>query len=266
MTASAGVPGSFSYNPAPFLSSMPGSAGNSLGHIHSLFYSNRLLRGHHSHHDLRQQGHAQLPAQRLPLPHTGDPFPASVSITGSGNDISPALSLGGVSPTLNYYQGSGTAGASPPATPPTSTGTYTVVASFAGSSNYLAVESNPVSFTISIGAPKLGLTSTSSSALYGQPITFTATVTAGDAPTGTITFLDNGTPLGTAPLTGPGFATLTISFLAPGPHSITATYSGDSHYSSADSGPASASISQASTTISFVPTPVLRRRKLSPKT
>ena len=70
----------------------------------------------------------------------------------------------------------------------------------------------------------------------GSRLTFTATVIAGDAPTGTITFLDNGTTLGTVPLGGSGSATLTTSLLAPGSHSITATYSGDSQYASATPG------------------------------
>jgi hypothetical protein len=62
----------------------------------------------------------------------------------------------------------------------------------------------------------------------GQPVTFTATVTAagGGTPTGTVTFYDNGTPIGTAPLDSNGQATLTISSLGAGSHSITATYSG----------------------------------------
>jgi hypothetical protein len=62
----------------------------------------------------------------------------------------------------------------------------------------------------------------------GQPVTFTATVTAsgGGTPTGSVTFLDLGTPLGTVPLDSNGQATLTTSSLSAGTHSITAVYLG----------------------------------------
>ncbi|HVM01306.1 MAG TPA: Ig-like domain-containing protein [Acidimicrobiales bacterium] len=60
----------------------------------------------------------------------------------------------------------------------------------------------------------------------GQPVTFTSTVTApgGGAPTGQVTFLGDGTPLGTVTLTN-GQATLTAT-LSPGSHTITAVYLG----------------------------------------
>ncbi len=66
----------------------------------------------------------------------------------------------------------------------------------------------------------------------GQSVTFTATVggtLASPAATGTVTFADGSTPLGTVPVSG-GKATLTTSALAFGSHSITATYSGDPTY------------------------------------
>ena len=167
--------------------------------------------------------------------YNGYPFPASVMITGSGADVSPASSLGDVTPILTYYEGSSTSGTSLGATPPTAVGTYTVVASFAGAANYLSAQSAPVSFTIGVGVPTVTLTSSTSSAVYGQTVTLIASVTAGNSPTGTVTFIDNGTPLGTVPLSASGSATLTTSLLATGSNSITANYSGDSLFVSATS-------------------------------
>jgi hypothetical protein len=46
-------------------------------------------------------------------------------------------------------------------------------------------------------------------------------------PTGTVTFLDNGTAIGTGILNGAGVATFTTSTLAVGSHNITANASGD---------------------------------------
>ena len=72
------------------------------------------------------------------------------------------------------------------------------------------------------------------------PSRLTATITGSDParqPTGTVTFLEGTTTLGSAAVTG-GVATLDI-VLPPGPHNIVARYSGDTTDSTVDS-PASA--------------------------
>ena len=77
---------------------------------------------------------------------------------------------------------------------------------------------------------------------FGEPVTFTATVSAATPgagiPTGTVTFLDNGTLLGTAPVpSGNGPATLlTWSLSAGSTHSITAVYGGDTNFTGTTSG------------------------------
>jgi hypothetical protein len=81
-----------------------------------------------------------------------------------------------------------------------------------------------------------GLTSAPDPSGFGQPKVLTATVTgASGTPTGTVSFLDGVTPLGTAPLNGSGVATLTVSSLGVGSHSLTAVYSGDSNFSASTS-------------------------------
>ena len=74
---------------------------------------------------------------------------------------------------------------------------------------------------------------------YGEAVTITVTFSApavGSAPmTGTVAFFDGATYLGTAPLVDPpvsGTASLSLSSLAIGSHTITAVYSGDANYSS----------------------------------
>src|SRR5262249_26169086 len=54
---------------------------------------------------------------------------------------------------------------------------------------------------------------------------------SGQTPTGTVTFLDGATAIGTAPLDGTGAASLTTSALAPGSHAIAAKYPGDANFS-----------------------------------
>jgi len=69
-------------------------------------------------------------------------------------------------------------------------------------------------------------------------VTLTADVPAGA--TGTVTFYDGTTALGTATIVN-GTASLTIS-LAPASHSITAIYNGDANFSSATSSPVTVTI------------------------
>src|SRR5579863_3716080 len=71
------------------------------------------------------------------------------------------------------------------------------------------------------------LTSSASSATYGQPITFNSTVTAtnGTIPTGSVNFNDGTTTLGAGTLDGTGATSFTTSALATGTHSIVAAYS-----------------------------------------
>jgi virginiamycin B lyase len=77
--------------------------------------------------------------------------------------------------------------------------------------------------------------SSSNPSAYGEPVTFTATVTANAAsaatPGGTVIFTEGANTLGSAPLDGSGHASFTTSFLGPGSHTITATYGGDFHFS-----------------------------------
>lgn len=75
------------------------------------------------------------------------------------------------------------------------------------------------------------LSSSDGSAIVGEPVTFTATVSApggSQTPTGSVTFQDGSATLGTAKLDGSGTASYTTSSLAAGSHRITAVYSGDS--------------------------------------
>ena len=72
------------------------------------------------------------------------------------------------------------------------------------------------------------LTSSANSSTFGQSVTFTALMYFSNA-TGTITFLDGTTTLGSNAVSKAlaSFSTLTLS---TGSHSITAVYSGDSNY------------------------------------
>jgi hypothetical protein len=69
-------------------------------------------------------------------------------------------------------------------------------------------------------------------AAVGQAVTFTAQVSASASgmPTGTVTFLNGTTQLGTGTLDGSAQATFSTSILAAGSYAVTATYGGDSKF------------------------------------
>ena len=110
--------------------------------------------------------------------YNGSTFPATAKVAGvvTGFDTTPSDSLEGVSPTVTYYVGS-TASGTGSSTAPSAAGTYTVVASFAGSTDYAAAQSSPVNFTIAQATPVV--TATAAGGTYnGSPFPATATVAA----------------------------------------------------------------------------------------
>jgi hypothetical protein len=104
------------------------------------------------------------------------------------------------------------------------------------------------------------LTSSLNPSNYGNSVTFTATVppSGASAPTGTVSFLDGVTQIGTGTLAGnPGVATFTTSALNVGTHPITANYAGDSKNGPSSSLPVGQVVNQAATatTVTAAPSP-----------
>ena len=87
-----------------------------------------------------------------------------------------------------------------------------------------------LTFTLAPAATTTTVTSSANPSVFGQPVTFTATVsTAGlGTPSGNVQFFDGATPLGgPIALNGSGQAQVTTSTLSVGNHTITANYAGD---------------------------------------
>jgi hypothetical protein len=92
-------------------------------------------------------------------------------------------------------------------------------------------------YTYQSATTHTALSSSLNPSQFGQAVTFTATVTgAGATPTGSITFTDGGTPIGTGNLSG-GTATFFTSALTVGNHTIVANYGGSTIYAPSMSSP-----------------------------
>jgi|GEM_PF-1632034 len=108
-------------------------------------------------------------------------------------------------------------------------GTHTITAAYGGSETGLGYQSSSatVSQTVNKDVSTLVVATSKTPSALGEPVTFTATASSsGEVPTGTVTYYDGSTVLGTGALNN-GVATLTTSTLTIGTHSIYATYGGD---------------------------------------
>ncbi|MGO4883556.1 MAG: beta strand repeat-containing protein [Bryobacteraceae bacterium] len=132
-------------------------------------------------------------------------------------------------------------------------GAHKITATYAGDSSFQSSTSKIFLETINAATTTTVLTSNANPSGYGQPVTFTATVTStGSAPTGTISFKNGTTPLGVATLNSQGVATMTTLTLAAGSYSITAAYSGDASSAKSTSPPVNQVVNQAATTTQLV--------------
>jgi Bacterial Ig-like domain (group 3)/FlgD Ig-like domain len=99
-------------------------------------------------------------------------------------------------------------------------------------------DASDADFTIG-GATSTTLTIDVSPSVYLDPIQLTATVAAiapaPGTPTGTVTFYDGASSIGTGTLDGSGVAVLSISSLAVGTHTLKATYATDGSYATSTS-------------------------------
>ena len=111
-----------------------------------------------------------------------------------------------------------------------SSGTHSITASYSGDANFNASASAALLQTVNRLTPPITETSLLNPAPSGAAITLTATVPV--AATGTISFYEGTTLLGTGPVSN-GTASIATTSLAPGTHLITAVYSGDANYTMA---------------------------------
>jgi hypothetical protein len=118
-------------------------------------------------------------------------------------------------------------------------GSHSITAAYGGDSNF--APSTSVAFTqvVSQAGTSTTLSASPSPAILGQSVMVTANVGAvppgAGTRTGTVTFLDGPTILGTGAVNSAGSATLSTSSLSSGSHSLTASYGGDANFNASTS-------------------------------
>ncbi len=117
-----------------------------------------------------------------------------------------------------------------PLGPNTITAVYSGNAGDAGSTSSALSVSNRTGSSVTFAASPI-------TQLYNNPIVLTAQATSPTAGTltGTVSFLDGSTVIGTVPLGANGHATYAVTTLADGSHSLTAAYSGDGSFQASGS-------------------------------
>ncbi len=142
-------------------------------------------------------------------------------------------------------------------------GSHSITASYAGDSSFLASVSTALPQVVSKAGTSMGVSSLTNPSVFGQPVSLTASVgtlaPGAGVPSGTVTFMDGSSSVGTASLIS-GTASFTSGALGAGSHSITATYGGNGNFLASASGALAQIVSKANTTItisSISPNPVL---------
>jgi hypothetical protein len=115
-------------------------------------------------------------------------------------------------------------------------GTHSILANYTGNGFFLPSSSAPIPIIINQATPPISLVSNDNSpaAIYGDIITFTATISpvgSGIDPSGTVIFYNGISQMsGAIALNGAGQGSFSIGTLLVGSYNITAQYSGDPNY------------------------------------
>jgi hypothetical protein len=128
-------------------------------------------------------------------------------------------------------------------------GLHSLFVTYSGDLVFAPVQSQVLSVTVEKAATTLSLHSTPNPLVAGSKAVLDATVSVASpgagTPTGTVTYYDNGAPLGTSALDSSGHASVQLATVAAGFHGLTASYSGDESFLGSSS-PSGASLEFAS--------------------
>ena len=189
-------------------------------------------------------------------------FGQSVTFTATVSVVPPAT--GAATGNVTFMNGTTSLGSASVAngtatfsTSSLAVGSHTITAVYAGGANFGSSTSSTAAIqVVNQAATTTTVASAANPSAYGQPVTFTATVSAGGATagaaTGNVSFMDGTTTLKSVSLAN-GTATFSASSLAVGSHTITAVYAGDANFGGSTAGnPVTQVVNQAASTTSVV--------------
>jgi hypothetical protein len=197
---------------------------------------------------------------------------ATVTFTGTlahGAQIPPpgetiAITLGGVTHQAVIGPGGGFTTTFDTAALAVAGSPFTVRYRYTSDGTFASTAATSV-LTVTKATPTVNVTdiagTTNGTSVFGQPVTFVATVTAAGVPSGTITFFDGTVAIGTVSLDGSGRAMLPES-LSVGSHSITASYSGNENVLGKTSGLFTESVGQAGTRVILRRQPMFKKKNV----
>ena len=178
-------------------------------------------------------------ATTMTLASSTDPSVVGHSVTFTAT-VTPASGKGTPTGSVTFYDGSTALGSATLSgkntslkTPSVSVGSQAITAVYSGDSTYASSTSAVLTQTVKQDSTTTKLSSSANPSVYGQVVTFTATVTAASpgsgTPTGTVTFYDGTTTLGTGALSAgvATYSTTAFELSVGSGQSITAAYGGD---------------------------------------
>ena len=185
-------------------------------------------------------------------------FGESVAITAT---VSPAAASGSV----EFFDGAISLGSAALSggtatinTAAFATGAHSLTSVYAGDGTYTTSTSAVHTHTVNTASTATTVASTPNPSVFGQSVTLTANVSVlapgSGTPSGTVTFFDGLTSLGSSALSGFS-ASISTSSLATGAHSITASFSGDASFAGSTSSASTHTVTSAATATSVTSTP-----------
>ncbi|SEP65238.1 Putative Ig domain-containing protein [Devosia sp. YR412] len=155
-------------------------------------------------------------------------FTATVAVTAPGTGTPPGsviFTLDGVDQSPVALNGSGVATIT---TNSLGVGSKPILARYVTTTNYAASNGSlSGNQTVTKAPTSTAVTQSAPTTIYGQSVTFTATVTSGvGTPTGNVVFTIDGVAQAPTALNGAGVATLSSTSLPVGNHTISADYTG----------------------------------------
>ena len=188
----------------------------------------------------------------------GNPITFVATVTGSGTPSATGavVFFDGTTQIGIAYLAANTAQATF-ATSSLAVGAHSISVAYHGDSNYGPSTSPAIGLSVTPAQTVVTVLAAPNPAVAGMPVSLAASVTlltGSSTPTGVVTFTDGSAPLGTATIDSTGSAAITPT-LAPGQHSIVASYAGDANDNGSASTPVPLTVAQAVTSTILTSTP-----------